>query len=272
VRPALHIDPPLAAIPEQLDAEGLDAFQTTLRNPQRFGKDGVPDEADQMAFRDRGGSSFWGIAHASLLTNLASPDGRIRNASASGLLGDLTLAQRLGLAGVCFHVGYVKGHESLEAALAVATRKLGQVISEMPAGARALIENSCEGTEIGQEIWEIGRLVREVGAPPEQLGVLIDTCHLHAAGFDLAGDQAGERLADALASDDLLDRLAAFHLNDCQVPCGAHRDRHEVPGEGTIGAGLLSIAAHPAFRDLPLIIELSKEAALRGVRYLASGA
>jgi hypothetical protein len=79
MRPAYHFDPPLSVIPEALRAEGIDAFQTTLRDPQRFGKTGIPDEADQAAFLAKAGG-LWGIAHGSLLINLASPEGRIRNA------------------------------------------------------------------------------------------------------------------------------------------------------------------------------------------------
>jgi apurinic endonuclease APN1 len=267
MRAALHIDPPLAAIPDLLRSEGVDAFQTTLRNPQRFGKEGIPDAADQEAYR-AGATGLWGIAHATLLVNLASPEGRIRNASASSLLGDLQLAAHLGLAGVCFHVGYAKGHPDVNAALTAATRKLGQVVESMPPGACAVIENSCEGTELGKEIAEIGRLVRDVGATPDRLAVLIDTCHLHAAGFDLTGADAGDRLADALQAEGILDRLIAFHLNDSQGPLGCKRDRHAVPGDGTIRDGLLSIVNHPAFVDLPMILELSIDHARRGIVYL----
>jgi deoxyribonuclease-4 len=267
MRPALHIDPPLAAIPAVLRGHGVDAFQTTLRNPQRFGKDGIPGADDQAAYREAA-AGVWGIAHGSLLINLASPDGRIRNASASSLLGDLALAAQLGLAGVCFHVGYAKGHPDAPSALAAAARKLGQVVQSMPPGACAVIENSCEGTEIGKDIGEIGQLVRDVGAPRERLGVLIDTCHLHAAGFDLSGRDAGDRLARQLEAEGLLDRLLAFHLNDCQGPCGCRRDRHAVPGEGSIAEGLRSVVHHRAFAGLPMILELSIDDALRGIAYL----
>lgn len=270
MRPALHIDPPLAAIPETLRRNGIDAFQTTLRNPQRFGKDGIPDAADQAAFQ-AAAHGLWGIAHASLLVNLASQDGRIRNASASSLIGDLQLATRLGLAGVCFHLGYAKGHSDVESALAAAARKLGQVVESMPAGACAVIENSCEGTEIGKQIADLGQLVRDIGAPRKRLGVLIDTCHLHASGFDLSGSEAGARLAAVLDAQGILDRLVAFHLNDCQGPCGCKRDRHAVPGEGTISEGLLSIVRHPAFADLPMIFEVAVDDARRGIAYLRRG-
>ncbi len=269
MRVGLSIDPPLAAIPGVLAEEGVDAFQTVLRDPGRFGNYGIPDPGDRAALIEGlRGVGAWGVAHGSLLVNLASPEGRIRNSSVSSLLADLKIAAELGLTGVCCHVGYAKGHPSAEAALALATRKLGELVERMPAGPLLLLENSCEGSELGQTVAELARLVRDVGAPPDRLGLLIDTCHLHAAGFDLSGADAGERLANALAAEGMLDRLAAFHLNDCQLPCGAHRDRHAIPGAGTIGMGVVSVATHRAFTALPGVLELSVEDARHGLAFL----
>jgi deoxyribonuclease-4 len=269
MRVGLSIDPPLAAIPGMLIDEKVDTFQTVLRDPGRFGNTGVPDASDRAALVEGlRGRSVWGVAHGSLLINLASPEGRIRNSSVSSLLADLKVAAEIGIAGVCFHVGYSKGHADTEAALALATRKLTELIEKMPAGPRLFIENSCEGSELGQTVAELARLIRDVGAPPEQLGLLIDTCHLHAAGFDLSGDDAGDKLADALAAEAVLERVAAFHLNDCQLPCGAHRDRHAVPGEGTMGTGVVAVAKHPAFANLPGVLEISVEDARRGLAFL----
>jgi deoxyribonuclease IV len=269
VRVGLSVDPPLAAIPALLREEGVDVYQTVLRDPGRFGNYGVPEPADRAALIEGlRGRDVWGVAHGSLLVNLASPEGRIRNSSVSSLLADLKVAAEVGLDAVCFHVGYARGHPSADAALTLATRKLGELIARMPAGPRLLIENSCEGSELGQTIAELARLIRDVGAPPAQLGLLIDTCHLHAAGFDLASADAGRRLADALAAEGVLERLIAFHLNDSQLPCGAHRDRHAIPGAGTIGMGVVALASHPAFATLPGVIELSVEDARRGLTFL----
>lgn len=253
-----------------LAASGLRHFQTTLRDPQRFGKTGVPAAEDCAAYRAAvaAGGPLWGIVHGSLLTNLASPDGRIRNASVSSVLGDLRLAAELGLAAVCFHVGYAKGHVDRPSALREAVRKLGSVLEQAPAGVQVVLENTCEGSELGIDLREVGQLVRDAAAPPARLSVLIDTCHLHAAGTDLSGTEAGERLADGLAREGLLERLVAFHLNDSQGPVGCRRDRHAVPGEGTIGSGLCAIGRHPAFKDVPAVLELGLEEAHRGLMYL----
>jgi endonuclease IV len=66
----------------------------------------------------------------------------------------------------------------------------------------------------------------------------------------------------------VLERVVAFHLNDCQLPCGAHRDRHAAPGAGTIGMGVVSVAIHPAFATLPGVLELSIEEARQGLAFL----
>src|ERR1700737_4869920 len=211
MRVGLSLAPPLGSIPALLPQEGVDGYQTVLRDPGRFGNYGVPEPADRAALvGGLAGRRTWGVAHGSLLVNLASPEGRIRNSSVSSLLADLKVAAEVGLDAVCFHVGYAKGHPSAESALTLATRKLGELIARMPAGPRLLLENSCEGTEMGQTIPELARLVRDVGAPADRFGLLIDTCHLHAAGFDLSGETAGQRLADALSDEGVLERVVAF--------------------------------------------------------------
>jgi deoxyribonuclease-4 len=265
-----HIDPPLADIPGLLTSSGYTTFQTTLRDPLRLSKDGIPGAADQDLFRNACAATgpFWGIAHASLLTNPASPDPRIRNSSASALVADATLASTLGLAGVCFHGGYQKGHPSREAALDALAYKLNDVLGRLPLGARVLLENSCEGTELGQTIAELGQVVAALDADPAKLGLVLDTCHLHVAGFDLAAPDAPERLAYQIEAVGLAPFLTALHLNDAREACGSHRDRHAVPGEGTIGEGLRRLRAHPLFATLPCILEIARSDVPRAIAFL----
>ena len=268
-----HIDPPLADIPALLTRSGYTTFQTTLRDPLRLSKDGIPDAADQELFRAACAAApgpFWGIAHASLLTNPASPDPRIRNSSASALVADATLAGSLGLAGVCFHGGYQKGHANRQAALDALVYKLNDVLGRLPSGARVLLENSCEGTELCQTVGELGQIVAALDADPAKLGLVIDTCHLHVAGFDLAAPDAPERLAAEIEAAGLSAYLTALHLNDALEACGSHRDRHAVPGQGTIGEGLRRLRAHPLFGSLPAILEIARSEVPHGIAFLES--
>ena len=265
-----HIDPPLAFIPPTLEQHGLRVFQTTLRDPRRLSKESIPDEEDQAAFTAGAARSggLWGMVHASMLTSLGSADPRIRNGSAGALVSDANLAAELGLAGVCFHIGYAKGHDSQEKAVEAVVYKLTDVVGRLKPGARVLLENGAEGTELGLNIAEVGRVAAGVDCGPEKLGFVLDTCHLHVAGYDLCAPDAPDRVADEIDAAGLRPYLAALHINDAQAPCGSHRDRHATPGEGTIGEGLVRFARHPLFADLPAILEISQSAALRGIAYL----
>src|SRR5258707_4653169 len=139
MRVGLSIDPPLGSIPALFTQGGGDVYQAVLGDPGRFGNSGVPEPADRAALVEGlAGRTTWGVAHGSLLVNLASAEGRIRNSSVSSLLADLKVAAEVGIAGVCFHVGYLKGHPSHDGALTLATRELGQLVDEMPEAARLL--------------------------------------------------------------------------------------------------------------------------------------
>ncbi len=264
-----HIDPPLANVPREMHALDVHIFQTILRAPTRLSREGVPDEEDRAAFLASRGD-VWGIAHASLLTNLASQDPRLRNGSVSALAGDANLAAELGLAGVCFHVGYQKGHDSLDAALELAARKLGEAVAKLKPGARLLIENGAEGSELAKSPQEIARLLRGVGLPPDQIGIVLDTCHLHVSTMDLSSADAPERLAEELSELGLIPYLAALHLNDAQYPAGSGRDRHAPPGYGTINVGLLRLLENPVFAQLPCVLEMDVVDFQRGRDWIAA--
>jgi hypothetical protein len=149
----LHIDPPLCDIPALLAEHGRSVFQTTLRDPRRLSKEGVPGAEDQAAFLETAPQipGLWGIAHASLLTSLGSPDPKIRNGSAGALVSDANLAASLGMAGVCFHVGYQKGHASREAALDAVAYKLNDVLARGYWFAPTILTNVRQDMPIMQE-------------------------------------------------------------------------------------------------------------------------
>jgi deoxyribonuclease-4 len=267
-----HIEPPLAQIPSLLKERGLNTFQTVLRDPRRLSKEGIPDLEDQAAFKTgmEEIGAWWGMAHASMLTSLGSPEPRIRHGSGGALVADANLAASLGLAGVCFHVGYQKGHPNREDALDAVAYKLREVLTRLAPGARVFLENGCEGTELGQTVEEIGLIVEKVGVDAGQLGFVLDTCHLHVAGFDLATPDAPERLADTIQQAGLSSYLTALHLNDAREACGSHRDRHAIPGQGTIGEGLRRLLKHPLFAPLPALLEMELLEADAGISFLQS--
>ena len=69
-------------------------------------------------------------------------------------------------------------------------------------------------------------------------------------GYDLDG------VLEAFDRTVGLSRLKAVHINDSLNPCGSHKDRHALIGEGTIGTeAILRVIRHPALEGLPFILE-----------------
>jgi deoxyribonuclease-4 len=86
--------------------------------------------------------------------------------------------------------------------------------------------------------------------------VCLDSCHLWVSGDDVTDRTALDVLLAGLDSRVGLDRLRALHVNDAQAPLGSNRDRHANLLEGEIGEGLSTFLAHPAFQELPAVMEV----------------
>jgi len=90
-----------------------------------------------------------------------------------------------------------------------------------------------------------------------RVGFCADTCHLYAAGYDLVRDFEGVwRNWDATCGRA---HLRCLHLNDSKTPLGSRRDRHELIGEGTLGAApFRRIMREPRFANVIKILETPK--------------
>ncbi len=88
-----------------------------------------------------------------------------------------------------------------------------------------------------------------------RLGICIDSCHWWASGVDVSSREALDEAVDELDRRLGLDRVRCLHVNDAAVPLGANRDRHEVVARGLIGNGLATFLGHPAFAELPALLE-----------------
>jgi len=196
--------------------------------------------------------------HVSYLINLATYDPVIRTKSIAAFRGELERAAAIGADYLVLHPGSSRGQsvpESLQAFV------LG--LTEAAAGLRlnsltVLLENTVgAGFQIGGKLEEL-RSIRELAARECDLpiGYCLDTCHLLAAGFNIA---AASGLNSTVAHVDQvlgLDHVRLIHANDSQQPLGSRRDRHANIGEGHIGeAGFRRILRHPKLRHKPFILE-----------------
>jgi deoxyribonuclease-4 len=114
------------------------------------------------------------------------------------------------------------------------------------------------GTALGASFEEIATLLERLPRHlHHRVGVCADTAHVFASGYDLAGDfdAVWARFDDRIG----MHRLRMLHLNDSKVPLGSRRDRHELIGEGAIGAeAFRRIMTDPRFARIPKVIETPK--------------
>lgn len=199
------------------------------------------------------------VAHASYLVNIASPDDGLWQRSVEGLVGEMKRAAAVGATDLVLHPGSPR---DADRAFGVkrAVRALRIVLNRTKRSATriALETTAGSGTTLGGRFEDLAELIERTGDVP-RVSVCLDTCHVHAAGYDI---RSRRKLRATLAElDDVvgLARITVLHLNDCKGPIGGHIDRHEHIGKGLIGADAFgTIMRDRRFAAVPKIIETPK--------------
>jgi deoxyribonuclease IV len=238
---------------------GANTFQIFSASP-RMWRASAPDPADVKRFRaarDKYALSPLAI-HVNYLINLATLDPVIREKSILAFRGELDRAAAIGAEFLVLHPGNYKG-QSLEEGIAALALGLAEAAYEFRApGLTVLLENTVGcGSQIGSRFEEL-RSVRDLAARETDLPIAfcLDTCHLFAAGFNIADSNGLEDTVQKIDATLGLDHVRVIHANDSKGIFGSRLDRHANIGEGKIGeAGFRAILRHPALRKKPFILE-----------------
>ncbi|HUQ81277.1 MAG TPA: deoxyribonuclease IV [Gemmatimonadaceae bacterium] len=196
-------------------------------------------------------------AHDSYLINLASPDAVLRRRSLESFVCELRRCEALGLASLVSHPGNFMDERA--SGLARNADAIVEALTRVPGKVRILLETTAgSGTALGATFEELAEIIARVPKGlRRRVGVCIDTAHIFAAGYDIVS-----AYDDVIAKFDAtvgLKRLGAMHLNDSKVALGSRRDRHELIGEGAIGAGAFRrIMTDERLAGVPKLIETPK--------------
>jgi deoxyribonuclease IV len=197
------------------------------------------------------------VAHDSYLINLASPDEALWRRSVRSFTAELTRCQALGIPWIVSHPGNYMDEPT--AGLARNAHGYAECLAAVPGDVGVLIEGTAgAGTALGATFEQL-RALRDALPEPARarVGFCLDTAHLHAAGYDVAGNIDGVwQEFDRVIGFAL---LKCLHLNDSKAARGSRLDRHEWIAEGTIGAEpFRRIMADARFREVVKIIETPK--------------
>jgi len=250
---------PVSAIKRGSEA-GCETIQIFPGSPQQWGTPPVSDE-DALEFRRARAESGIDpvVLHAIYLVNMAAPSRQIYTRSMGSLASALKKAEALEAAGVVTHIGNHKG-EGEDFGVARIAEAVTTTLERSPGESMLLLETTAgAGTSIGNSFEQFGRVFDQAGRP-RRLGFCVDTCHIFAAGYDISTRDGLEAALDELERFVGLDRLRLMHMNDSRGACGSHLDRHADIGEGLMGLeAFRRIVNHPAFKDLPGIVEVPYE-------------
>lgn len=236
---------------------GANTFQFFTRNPRGGAAKAIdPADAQTLVHAQETGELGQVVAHAPYTVNPCSAEEKTREFAVQTLADDLRRLELTPGNYYNFHPGSHVG-QGVEAGVAWIAAALNKVMFDGQQTTVLLETMSGKGSEVGGRFEEL-REILDRCERPERLGVCLDTCHVHDAGYDLVNDLDG-----VLTEFDRvigLSRLRALHINDSKNPCGAHKDRHEVIGGGYIGLeALRRVVWHPALTGLPMVLETPNE-------------
>src|SRR5262249_1406083 len=174
------------------------------------------------ALRDKYGIGPMAI-HCSYLVNLASATPEFHRKSVAAFRGELQRALALDADYVVLHPGSFRGR-SREEGLELVARSIAEAARGLPlekSRLRVLIENTA-GAEfsLGGSFEQVGQLL-EYLRPVCPVGACIDTCHTHAAGYDVVSETGWLETMRKLDETVGLKNVLVWHCNDAKHPRGS---------------------------------------------------
>lgn len=237
---------------EDLRCDAIQIFNQSPRmwRPTRYSED------DFAAFREAmKGSRVKSVAiHMIYLINPAAKDRDMRKKSLDSLTHALRVGDGIGALGVVVHPGALK-----EDTRTNARKRAVKLIKEVLARSEScpiIYENTAGSPQLlGLDFDETAELIDATGGP-KRLGLCIDSCHLHATGYDVRSKEGMKDLVDEIDAKVGLKQLKLLHVNDSRDERGSNRDRHTAIGKGKIGQkGIRAFLGEPRLQGLPAVFE-----------------
>lgn len=242
---------------------GCNAIQIFTKNERQWNAKEITDEDANLfkaAMKNHGIATAF--AHDTYLINLATVKSDLWKKSLEAFWEEILRCERLGLAFLVTHPG-----SPGEAGEAVGIAAMIEAMSEIAARAekltvKVLLETTAgQGSTLGYRFEQLARMIGGIDARRRnRFGVCFDTCHVYAAGYDIANEAGYRATMEEFDKAIGLDKLMAFHVNDSKKGLGCRVDRHENIGKGAIGIEAFRLLMNDArFAETPMVLETPKE-------------
>ncbi len=242
------------AYAQEVKAEAIQVFAS---NPRGWAMPDANVEADKL-FRDKALElDIETYVHAPFLINLGSPTlGTYENSVASTAYS-LRRAREIGSKGVVIHTGSAVDVDYVDKAWKQIKKGMMPVLNKLTdEDPWLLLEPTAgQGQSLVKKLEDLLHYFEALEWHPK-VGVCLDTCHVFAAGHDIAKKGGMTETLDLLVKLVGIERIQLIHANDSMDVCGALKDRHQNLGDGEIGLKAFEeLLAHPIVQNAPLILE-----------------
>ena len=243
--------------PENGRKVNCDCIQIFSKNQMQWDAKPIADEdAEEFKANMKKFDIVEAVIHDSYLINLASPEKESLKKSRDAFLDEARRAQKLGVKHLIFHPGAHKGSGESKGLKTIA-ESLNWVREKLDSKDVVFVLETTagQGSVLGHSFEQLGKVI-EMLDEPEYAGVCFDTCHSHAAGYDIKSKKGYEETFDQFDDEIGMDRLKAIHLNDSKGKRGSHLDRHEQIGEGYLGNEAFgNLMNDDRLENVPMVLE-----------------
>ncbi len=236
---------------------GAEAIQVFASNPRGWAMPDPNRDADELFKSKALELNIETYVHAPFLINLGSPTVSTYENSVASTAYSLKRGREIGSKGVVIHTGSAVDEGHIEKAWKQINKGMMPVLKKLTdEDPWLLLEPTAgQGQSLVKKLDDLTKYFDALEWHPK-VGVCLDTCHVFAAGHDIAKKGGMTQTLDLLVSLVGIERIQLIHANDSMDVCGALKDRHQNLGDGEIGIKPFEeLLAHPAVANAPLILE-----------------
>lgn len=239
---------------QTIEAEAIQVFTS---NPRGWAAPETNHEADAL-FRSKAQElDIETYVHAPFLINLGSPTEATYKNSLAATQYSLKRGSEIGALGVVIHTGSAVDKDHIENAWKQIHEGMMPILSALSDDAPYLLlePTAGQGQSLVKRLEDLELYLKALEYHPK-VGICLDTCHVFAAGHDIAKKGGMTETLDLLVQVAGIERIRLIHANDSMDVCGALKDRHQNIGAGFIGIDpFKELLSHPSVINAPLILE-----------------
>ncbi|CAB4861894.1 MAG: deoxyribonuclease IV [Actinobacteria bacterium] len=242
---------------EYAQVTGAEVIQVFASSPRMWAMPPAKLDLDE-AFKIKASElDIHTYVHAPFLINLGSPTEATYLNSLASTKYSLQRATDINALGVVIHTGSAVDVNFVDQAWKQIHEGMMPILNALDEDSPFLLlePTAGQGQSLVKKLDDLENYLKALEYHPK-VGICLDTCHVFAAGHDIAAKGGMAKTLDLLVEIAGAERFKLIHANDSMDVCGALKDRHQNIGDGHIGVKpFAELLAHPAAAGVPLVLE-----------------